>query len=138
MYIDEEYILTFITQDDLDALLGTDETKADERLTKAIQRAQAKIDFYIAKRVTVPLPEGDVPEDIKGICVDLAIYYLHSRTQSNNFPELVRIKFEDAISTLKDIARGIGELQFKVEPKPDEETSITTIGDDPVMTRDMM
>jgi len=141
MYIDKSYILNFIAETDLNHLIEYDPDNpgpSNARLEKAILRAQAKMDFYIAKRVVVPLPETDVPEDLKGVCVDLTIYYLHSKTQSNDFPEMVRIKFEDAIATLKDIAKGIGEFQFKEDPKPEEETTIITVGDEPVMTRGMM
>jgi phage gp36-like protein len=138
MYITIDDILTFITQADLDALVEKTVAGWETRLDKAIQRAQSRMNFYLGKRVAVPLAPENVNDDLKGICVDITIYFLHSKTQSDRVPEWVNKKYEDAISTLKDISKGIGDLQFASDPLPEQDTSITTIGDEPVMTRDMM
>lgn len=130
-YIDKAYILTFITEEDLQELTNDD----DANLVNAIARADDKINSYVVNQTTVPL--ADVPDMIKGISLDLAVYYLHSRTQSNNVPDMVMRKYEDAIFTLKDISAGRAKLNFTTEPKPDQLTSIEINGDDLKMSRDM-
>lgn len=130
-YIDKDYILKFISQDDLNEISAS----TDANIDAAISRAQSIIDLYLASQVTVPLTE--VPELIKGICADIAIYHLHSRTQSNNVPTWVTQKYDDGIAMLKDIASGKGTLPFVEDPEPEQDTTITIIGNDSVMSRDM-
>lgn len=130
-YIDVDYISSFIQDEDLEALTGGE----PENLDNAIKRAQGRIDFYLANQYTLPIAE--VPEDIKGLCLDLTIYFLHTRTQSNLVPEMVAKKYDDAIVVLKDIASGKGKLAFTTEPKPEKDESVITEGFTPVMSRGM-
>ena len=130
-YIDRKYILTFISEDDMSALTEAN----DENLDNAISRADDMINSYISNQVTLPLTE--VPPILKGISYDLCIFYLHSRTQANNVPEMVLEKYEKSIELLKDISRGRAKLNFTQEPKPEQVTGIVISGDDLVMSRDM-
>ncbi len=131
-YIDREYILSFITEGDLDTLTAGDDAEAN--LTNAIERADDLINSYLSNQMTVPLTEA--PVMIKGISVDLTIYYLHSKTQSNNLPEQVVRKYEDAILLLKDLSAGKAKLNFTSD-EPEQSAIIKTSGDEPVMSRDM-
>jgi len=131
MYIDVDYISSSIQDEDLEALTGGE----PENLDIAIKRATGRIDFYLANQYTLPIAE--VPEDIKGLCLDLTIYFLHTRTQSNLVPEMVAKKYDDAIVVLKDIASGKGKLPFTVDPKPEKDESVITEGFTPVMSRGM-
>ena len=130
-YIDRKYILTFISEDDMSALTEAN----DENLDNAISRADDMINSYISNQVTLPLTE--VPPILKGISYDLCIFYLHSRTQANNVPEMVLEKYEKSIELLKDISRGRAKLNFTQEPKPEQVTGIVISGDDLVMSRGM-
>lgn len=130
-YINKDYILTYMSEDDLNDLTGTSDTNLDN----AISRADDVINSYISNQVTLPLTE--VPHTLKGISYDLTIYYLHSRTQSNNVPDMIVKKYDDAIAALKDISAGRAALNFTQDPKPEQVTGITFEGDDLVMSRDM-
>ncbi len=130
-YIDVDYISSFIQDEDLEALTGGD----PDNLDNAIKRAKGRIDSYLANQYTLPIAE--VPEDIKGLCLDLTIYFLHTRTQSNLVPEMVAKKYDDAIVVLKDIASGKGKLAFTIDPKPEKDESVITEGFTPVMSRGM-
>lgn len=133
MYIDKSYLLSFVTEAVLDSLTAGDDPEAN--LEAAILQAQSDIDLYCANRTTVPLTE--VPPVLKGICVDLTIYYLHSKTQSNRVPEWVQVRYENAMSKLKDISKGIGQLPFVQEPLPKKSSAVIGLGPDSVMNREM-
>lgn len=129
-YIDKDYILQFLSPADLDVISAS----TDTNINAAIARAQGIIDFYVSSQVTVPLDTP--PEIIKGICADITIYHLHSRTQSDNVPEWVTQKHDDAMRLLKDICQGKGKLHF-ADPQPEQSTTIKMLGDDLTMSRDM-
>lgn len=130
-YIDKDYILSFISEGDLDNLTGG----IDANLDNAVSRADDMIDSYISNQVTLPLTE--IPPAVKGISYDLTIFYMHSRTQSNNIPDMIIAKYEESINLLKDISKGRAKLKFTEEPAPEQVTGIVISGDDLVMSRDM-
>lgn len=70
-------------------------------IDKAIADADAEIDGFVGVRYAVPLPEPTPPVLVPIAC-DIARYRLYG----NAVPEIVRQRYEDAISRLKDIAAG--------------------------------
>lgn len=71
-------------------------------IAEMIDRAGAEIDSYLAVRYVLPL--ASTPLEIKHRCVDMAIYYLHSRRSM--MPEIRRKNYEDAVVWLKLVAAG--------------------------------
>ncbi len=108
--------MAYCTQADLAALIPTAElvelttdsgSQPDAAvIAEAIAKAGAVIDAYCGGRYAVPL--APVPDIVKTLCVDLAIYHLYSRR--DQMPEIRRQKYEDAMSYLKDIAKGVATL----------------------------
>ncbi|MCC6195714.1 MAG: DUF1320 domain-containing protein [Burkholderiales bacterium] len=73
---------------------------------RALSDAQALIDSYLAARY--PLPLAPVPDVINRMCCDIARYYLHE----DRVTEQVRQRYEDCVSLLQAIARGVAELSL--------------------------
>jgi len=102
-YCTENDLLTLIPQPEL-AELTTDsgDTPDSQVVTEAIDRADAEIDAYLGSRYALPL--SPVPDQVKGLSMDMALYHLYSRRSVA--PPVRRQKYEAALSFLKQIAAG--------------------------------
>lgn len=78
-------------------------------LDRAIADADAEIDGFVGARYSLPLPEP-VPPVLVPIACDIARYRLYD----DAVPDVVRQRYEDAVSRLKDIAAG--RLTLGIEP----------------------
>ena len=75
--------------------------------TEALQNASAFMDSYFASRFQLPITTWTY--DVTLCCVQIAIYYLvQARGYNPNNPaeDTYRIRYEQCISWLKDVARG--------------------------------
>ena len=82
----------------------------DESVLEAVLLdASETIDGYAAARYRTPL--SPVPAPVRRWCADMAVYYLYAAT--GNVPDDVRQSFEDAMTGLKDMAKGL--LAFQCE-----------------------
>lgn len=101
----------YATENDLlTRFAGGTAQAGDEAIGLALADATALIDTYLCKRYTLPFVE--VPNIITKLCVDLACYGLSSAAEY--ITEDIRKRYEDAIGTLKDIAKGVIDLPIKV------------------------
>ncbi len=101
MYASEEDFLT--------RFAGCTAEAGDEAISLALADATNLIDTYLCKRYELPFAE--VPSILKKLCVDLASYMF--ATADELVTEDIRQRYEDAINTLKDIARGTVDLPIK-------------------------
>jgi phage gp36-like protein len=115
--------MSYITQSDLSSLLSdrklielTDDNRtgivATAIVTKAIADAEAEANGYLATRYRVPIA-GTVPDLVKKLCVDVAVYNLYRRRV---VPENIRTAYEDAVKKLGEIAKGI--ITLGIDPPP--------------------
>ena len=82
--------------------------KPDEAvLTAVLTDATETIDGYAAARYRTPL--SPVPAPVRRWCADMAVYYLYVAT--GNVPDDVRKAFEDAMTGLKDMSKGLITFQ---------------------------
>jgi len=95
----------------------------DEALVTALADASATIDTYLAKRFNVPVESP--PRSLVNICVDLACYGL-ARDDTVNSEDL-RKRYDDAMATLKDIAKGTIDLPG-LTTDPEDNNSATPDG----------
>lgn len=79
---------------------------SDPRVAKAIADADAEINGYCGKRYRVPM--APVPDLIRKMSVDIAVYNLFSRREGA--PEDRRNRYKDAIAFLRLVAAGSGTL----------------------------
>jgi phage gp36-like protein len=107
------------------------------RVDEAVTQADAEIDSYIGGRYSVPL--STVPDIVKKHSVDIAIYNLYSRVVQD-VPEIRRERYKNAISQLKDIARGTVSLGMADPPAAADDGGAETNKptDENVFTRDSL
>lgn len=84
------------------------------RAATAILSASTKVNTYLHPRYSVPLEP--VPEMIRDICADIAIYNLYSIRYKNDLPNNIRNRYEDAMKILGQIAGGSVQLRVQEEP----------------------
>lgn len=104
-YSDKDYFLAKINSQELSNLTADE----DSNLEDAIASSDSLIDSYLTNAVKV-LPLDPVPEMIKQISYDIAIFYLHDRIQYKDIPDWVRDKYDAAINFLKDVAKGVANI----------------------------
>ena len=75
----------------------------------AILYSSALIDGYLRGRYNLPL-DTHFPL-LKVLAVDISVYRLYSRRLVNEMPESIESAYKNAISTLKDIQKGVISLQ---------------------------
>jgi phage gp36-like protein len=107
----------------------------DTVVTRALGDADALIDSYIGKIYTLPL--ADVPAVLTKTAADIARYYLRGESVDKDSP--VAIAFNQALSWLKDVSRGLVRLDDGGE-EPDQAGggAVRTRGPDRVFTRDTL
>ena len=128
--IPEEVLIQLTDDEDLGVI---NQTRVDE----AIAQADAEIDSYCGSRYSVPF--STVPDIVKKISVDIAIYNLYSR-RLEEIPPTRAERYKNAIRQLEGIAKGIISIGEDPEPAtPSQggaETNKTT--SDRIFTRDKM
>ena len=106
-YSVQDDLLTMISQAELAALSADVGDEPDSQVVaEAIARADAEIDAACGLRYAVPF--SPVPERMKSLSADLAIYHLYSRRSVA--PEVWRQKYQDALAFLKQVAAGQATL----------------------------
>lgn len=98
---------------------------SEPRVLKAIADADAEINGYCGKRYRVPF--DPVPDLIRKLSVDIAIYNLFSR-RNEITPEERRNRYKDAIAFLRLVASGagtLGEDDPSGNPAPAERPTMT-------------
>ncbi len=76
---------------------------------EAILYSSALIDGYLRGRYNLPL-NTHFPL-LKVLAVDISIYRLYSRRLVNEIPEGIETAYKNAVSTLRDIQKGVISLQ---------------------------
>lgn len=76
---------------------------------EAILYSSTLIDGYLRGRYTLPL-DTHFPL-LRILAIDLSIYRLYTRRMRNEMPEVIENNYKNAISTLKDIQKGVISLQ---------------------------
>lgn len=112
-YCTENDLLTLIPQKELAELTAeSGDTPDSQIVTEAVNRADAEIDAYLGSRYALPLTP--VPDQVKGLSMDMALYHLYSRRSVA--PQVRRQKYEAAVSFLKQVAAGEAVLEGASEP----------------------
>lgn len=120
--------MTYATEDDIANLYGPElldligDRQGDGQidhgaLARALGDADALIDSYLSVRYRLPL--ADPPAFLRLLAVDIAVYRTTlSRLQAT---EEMRVRYEDAVSHLKRIAKGEAGLGLPQEEADDQE-----------------
>ena len=76
---------------------------------EAILYSSTLIDGYLRGRYSLPL-DAHFPL-LRILAIDLSIYRLYSRRMRHEMPEVIQKNYDNAISTLRDIQKGVITLQ---------------------------
>ena len=76
---------------------------------EAVLYSSTLIDGYLRGRYSLPL-NTHFPL-LRILAVDLSIYRLYARRMRNEMPEVIETAYKNAISTLRDIQKGVISLQ---------------------------
>ena len=90
-----------------------------DNIDEAIGKAEREINGYLRGRYILPL--DTIPEDVKDIAVDIALYYLYKRVPDEITEEIVN-SYKLRIARLKDIKDGNFLLDIPVEGPSNSET----------------
>ena len=117
-----------------DALDRNNDGQDDQQtLASCIADAGSLIDGYLGVKYAVPIA-GVIPDAIKLIACDITRYLIWK----DHAPEEVRKRYEDALSRLKDYARGIMVLP-DLEPAPTNTSGgVDYYAEERVFTRDTL
>jgi phage gp36-like protein len=104
--------MSYCTQKDLETLLPVKELAELSTewgdipdsivIVEIISKADAEIDSYASVRYATPF--SSVPDMIRSLSMDMAIYHLYSRRSA--VPPIRQTKYEDAIRFLQDVTEG--------------------------------
>lgn len=110
-YCTIEDIETHISTPTLIQLTSDDGQEAVDRVVaqEAILYSSTLIDGYLRGRYTLPL-DAHFPL-LRILAIDLSIHRLYSRRMRDEMPEVIENNYKNAISTLKDIQKGVISLQ---------------------------
>lgn len=104
-------------------------------LGRALDDAGALIGGYLAKLYS--LPPAAVPERLVRVEADIARYYLTGEAASKDGP--VRLAYDDALSWLRDVSRGLVVLEIDGLPAAQPEGGTVRVsGPARVMSRDSL
>lgn len=126
-YSTQTDILQLLPESEL-ARLTTEEGDVPDAavVTDCIGKADAEIDGYLGIRYQVPL--DPVPDLVKAISVDLAVYNLHSRRPLMAMPETVKMNYGNRISFLKSVVAGSATVGASAAPPPAVSQDVAEIG----------
>lgn len=117
MYSTLTDIKKLIPEDTVIQLTDDENTGAvvESRVTEAIAQADAEIDSYCGGKYSVPFTT--VPDIVKKISVDIAIYNLYSR-KVEEIPETRADRYKNAIRQLEGISKGTISIGEATDPTP--------------------
>lgn len=102
-YCTQSDLLKLIPEKELAQLTAeTGDTPDAAVVAEAIAKADGEINGFMGRRYQTPL--SPVPDLVRSLSVDMAIYHLHSRRSLA--PEVRRQKYEDAVKFLKAVSLG--------------------------------
>lgn len=108
----------------------------DTVVARALGDAGSLVDGYVGKSYSLPLPT--VPEALTKVTADIARFYLHGKGLDKDSP--IRIAYSDAVSWLRDIARGMINLFDNAGETPPASGGgfVQTVGPVKVFNRDSL
>lgn len=120
----DDYISYFTERDAAGVSASRGRGEPDEtRIARQLEAASGRIDAYIGARYRLPLK--DVPDALRDYCCDIARYLLTGT--EHPCTELIRLRYEDAISWLKLVAAGKASIGSNPENGSTIEPSAPTL-----------
>ena len=125
----DEVVLVELTDDGGAGVVDTD------KVDRAIEDADATIDAYCQERYTLPL--SPVPDKIRAVSVDIAIYNLYSR-RDDTVPDVRKDRHKEDVRFLEMVAAGKIKLGASTPVESNTRDSVNITSNDRLFTRDTM
>jgi phage gp36-like protein len=137
-------VVDYCTQSDLEARFGDEEVLlASDRdgsgvadaaaISACITAASGEVDSYVRARYDLPLTIP-VPEHLEHVACDITMYKLSAHGPA--YTEEKRVRYEDAISWLLKLSKGIVTLgDGEADEVASDNTEVSTIVQDRLFTR---
>jgi len=126
MFLSETDYNTLITDEDRDFVSQA----SDDNRTAAEGMAIDQMSSFLRGQFDVAaifeleeMPEPDTrPKAIVMYCMDITLYHLHAVIPGRYMPEIRRIRYEDALAWLRDVAKGLIDpgLPLITDPEGEE------------------
>lgn len=127
--------LRFLTEDDYDTLI-LDEDKdliSNSNQANRFRAEDMAIDQmkgFLRSKYDVAATFAVVPPDNRNkvlvmYCMDITLYHLHASIPGRFVPEIRRIRYEDALAWLKDVAKGLIDPNLVLKTDPTTGDTIT-------------
>lgn len=136
-YCTQDDILEQLDEDVLIQLTDDDNVGVvdDDVVTRAIADADALIDSYCGTRC--PVPFSTVPDIIRKLSVEIAIYHLYGRRRGA--PEDRQKRYDDAVKFLENVSKKLVSLGADDPDAPPSDTNKPDIESNTrIFTRDKM
>lgn len=113
--IDKDQLIKLVDDENRGTLVELEDNNdvCNQRINQQIINAREEIDGSIRGRY--PLPLSSVPNRVKQLCVDIAIYNLYKRRFRLEMPESIVKIYKDCQEALDRIAKGIEKLDVSEE-----------------------
>ncbi len=125
----DEVVLIELTDDAGAGVVDTD------KVARAIEDADATIDAYCQERYTIPL--SPVPDKIRSVSVDIAIYNLYSR-RDDTVPDVRKDRHKENIRFLEMVAAGKIKLGASTPVESNTRDSVNITSNERAFTRTKM
>ena len=107
----------------------------DDKVTRAVADADATIDSYCQGRYTIPL--SPVPDKIRQVSVDIAIYNLYSR-RDDTAPEIRKDRYKEAVRFLEKVSDGKIDLGAATPAQVNTDNTVDITSNERIFTREKM
>ncbi len=104
-------------------------------INQAIADADAEIDGYCGKRYALPF--SPVPDLVRKMSVDIALYNLHGR-RADSMPDDRAERYRQAVARLRDVARGTAMLGVSGLPELEDTNAPRIVSAARIFSRDSM
>mgnify|MGYP003627311926 FL=1 len=92
-----------IRSEDLDKIVNSDLTILDDAELFAIERIKSEIESRFDVAVMFAATGLDRPNMVVNFAVRMVLYEIYSRINPRNIPDLIQIRYDDALETLARI-----------------------------------
>ena len=122
MFLTETDYDTLILDDDRNLISQSTDTIRQQAETMAIDQMSGYLRSKYDAAATFAKTSSARSQVLVMYCMDITLYHLHASIPGRFVPEVRRIRYEDAILWLKDVAKGLidPDLVLKTDPTTGE------------------
>jgi phage gp36-like protein len=125
MFLTETDYDTLILDDDRLLISQATDTIRQQAETMAIDQMSGYLRPKYDTAATFAKTAADRSQALLMYCMDITLYHLHASIPGRFVPEIRRIRYEDALAWLKDVAKGLIDPDLVLKTDPTTGESVT-------------